>query len=645
MMGYFAYKRLETLYGMLLDAGSHLSAQKLSQDLHISERTIRTDIAKLTEFLETNGATITLTRGAGYKIEILDPTAFEAFQADKNKPKNADYFDLDNPEERVKYEIFLLLSSADYIKLEDLADTLFASRATISNDMKQVRTVIASYDLKLVSKPGCGVKIVGEEEKMRYTLTALIASKKAPESYLETFFEWHKQKEKLQKLMSAVTDYFFATNIRFTDEALQNLLLHMMILVERIELGHSLEQFELTDVSEEEITIANNLAGILASLFEIEISEGDKNYLLLQIASKRILNVEDKEISEFDDYAYIEGMLNRIESQYFYRLQDDLQLKKDLIAHIHSMLYRVKYHMTVKNPMTEHIKRYYPLAYEITLDAVESLKKDYPYDINQNELAYLALHIGASLERNYQISYYRHKSALIVCGSGFGTARIVEAKVKSAVSNLDITKVVSIQEYNRFIHIEEDIILSTVRIPEKNKPVIKISNIPTNEELKMLGAIIEEQTDPNRGFLSSFFDAAFFARSTLTNKTAILEEMVESLKSKNIVGDEFLNSVIERERLGSTVLGTGIAIPHPLGLMAKETKIVIRILDNPIKWDQKQSVHAVFLLCISKNDYEEAINIYELLVELVREEYGEKLAALKSFTDFTSLANDILKKK
>lgn len=511
-MGYFAYKRLETLYGMLLDAGSHLSAQKLSQDLHISERTIRTDIAKLTEFLESHGATITLTRGAGYKIEILDSLVFQAFQAEKNKPKNAGYFDLDNPEERVKYEIFMLLSSGDYIKLEDLADTIFASRATISNDMKQVRKVIAVYDLTLVSKPGSGVKIIGEEEKMRYALTALIASKNAPESYLETFFEWHKQKDKLQKLMTAVTDYFFATNIRFTDEALQNLLLHMMILVERIELGHTLEKFELTDVSEEEIAIATKLATIIESLFEIDIADADKNYLLLQIASKRILNVEDKEISEFDDYAYIEGMLNRIESHYFYHLQDDMQLKKDLVAHIHSMLYRVKYHMTVKNPMTEHIKRYYPLAYEITLDAVESLKKDYPYDINQNELAYLALHIGASLERNYQISYYRHKSALIVCGSGFGTARIVEAKVKSAVSNLDITKVVSIQEYNRFIHIEEDIILSTVRIPEKNKPVIKISNIPTNEELKMLGAIIQEQTDPNRGFLSNFFTADFFCQ-------------------------------------------------------------------------------------------------------------------------------------
>ncbi|MBC1409154.1 PTS sugar transporter subunit IIA, partial [Listeria innocua] len=107
----------------------------------------------------------------------------------------------------------------------------------------------------------------------------------------------------------------------------------------------------------------------------------------------------------------------------------------------------------------------------------------------------------------------------------------------------------------------------------------------------------------------------------------------------------FLGSVLEREKLGSTVLGTGIAIPHPLGLMAKETKIVIRILDKPIKWDQKQSVHAVFLLCISKHDYEEAINIYELLVELVREEYGEKLANLTNFREFTTLAKDILKKK
>lgn len=124
----------------------------------------------------------------------------------------------------------------------------------------------------------------------------------------------------------------------------------MMILVERIEFGHTLEQFELTDVSEEEILIAAKLATILESLFEIEIADADKNYLLLQIASKRILNVEDKEISEFDDYAYIEGLLNRIESHYFYHLQDDMQLKKDLVAHIHSMLYRVKYHMTVKKP-------------------------------------------------------------------------------------------------------------------------------------------------------------------------------------------------------------------------------------------------------------------------------------------------------
>lgn len=156
----------------------------------------------------------------------------------------------------------------------------------------------------------------------------------------------------------------------------------------------------------------------------------------------------------------------------------------------------------------------------------------------------------------------------------------------------------------------------------------------------MLGAIIQEQTDFNGGFL-----ADFFARSKLTSKSAILEEMVNSLRAQDIVGEDFLRSVLERERLGSTVLGTGIAIPHPLGLMAKETKIVIRILDKPIKCGQKQTIQVIFLLCISKNDYEEAINIYELLVELVREEYLEKLANLAGFKEFIRLAEEVLKKK
>ncbi len=88
----------------------------------------------------------------------------------------------------------MLLSSGDYIKLEDLADTIFASRATISNDMKQVRKVIAVYDLTLVSKPGSGVKIIGEEEKMRYALTALIASKKRPGILLRNIFRMAQTK-------------------------------------------------------------------------------------------------------------------------------------------------------------------------------------------------------------------------------------------------------------------------------------------------------------------------------------------------------------------------------------------------------------------------------------------------------------------
>lgn len=46
------------------------------------------------------------------------------------------YFDFDNFEECVKYEIFMLLLSGDYIKLEDLVDMIFVSCVIILNDMK-----------------------------------------------------------------------------------------------------------------------------------------------------------------------------------------------------------------------------------------------------------------------------------------------------------------------------------------------------------------------------------------------------------------------------------------------------------------------------------------------------------------------------
>jgi PTS system nitrogen regulatory IIA component len=51
---------------------------------------------------------------------------------------------------------------------------------------------------------------------------------------------------------------------------------------------------------------------------------------------------------------------------------------------------------------------------------------------------------------------------------------------------------------------------------------------------------------------------------TEKNKSGVLQELIDFLKNKNVVNDiEGLhNSLIEREKLGSTGIGENVAIPH-----------------------------------------------------------------------------------
>ena len=51
---------------------------------------------------------------------------------------------------------------------------------------------------------------------------------------------------------------------------------------------------------------------------------------------------------------------------------------------------------------------------------------------------------------------------------------------------------------------------------------------------------------------------------TEKNKASVLQELIDFLKNKNVVNDiEGLhNSLIEREKLGSTGIGENVAIPH-----------------------------------------------------------------------------------
>ena len=87
----------------------------------------------------------------------------------------------------------------------------------------------------------------------------------------------------------------------------------------------------------------------------------------------------------------------------------------------------------------------------------------------------------------------------------------------------------------------------------------------------------------------------------------------------------------------STMLGDGIALPHSLGLLAQKTVVYTVLAPQGIAWGD-ETAHVIFLLAISKREYEEAMAIYDIFVTFLRERAMSRLCSCNDFAGFKAVA-------
>ncbi|WP_054476984.1 PTS sugar transporter subunit IIA [Photorhabdus heterorhabditis] len=263
---------------------------------------------------------------------------------------------------------------------------------------------------------------------------------------------------------------------------------------------------------------------------------------------------------------------------------------------------------------------------------------------NQYELGYLAVHIGVGLERNYNTGYTRYPQVLIVTDAGNSTIRMIESNIIREFHQLKLRNIIALCEYQQLESVDENFIITTVRLTEKNKPIVKIAPFPTPYQLEQIGWLaMIDRTKPY--ILERFFDEKYFMilKRKITQK-ALFKYVCKKLETDGYVTKNFYSSLIEREAIVSTLLGEGIALLHALGLVAHKTVVVTILSPDGIEWDKekKEMANVIFLLAISKAEYEEAMIIYDLFVTFLREKATKRLLNSQSFYDFQVIAKDSL---
>ncbi len=626
----FPNQRLAQLFTLLRN--ETLPQDELAQRLSVSTRTVRADITALNTLLAQYGAQFILNRGSGYQLKIDNPTSFQALEETAPKAQHVPR----TAQDRITFLLVRFLTSAFSIKLEDLADEWFVSRATLQNDMVEVRERFQRYQLTLETRPRHGMKLFGSEVSIRACLTDLlweltqqgdIARRSAPRPL----------RRRCSAAGAGAAGDAHAASYSPHRRGERFVCLYGAVVVRRVSEGYPLAEFSAEDVAQNVRDAARELTGELQRLAGKPLSPAEEEWLCVHIAARQVQDVDPETISADDDEALVNYILRYINSQYNYNLLDDAQLHADLLTHIKTMITRVRYQIMIPNPLLDNIKQHYPMAWDMTLAAVSSWGKYTPYTISENEIGFLVLHIGVGLERHYNIGYQRQPQVLLVCDTSNAMVRMIEAILQRKYPQLEIAATISQREYEQRDAIEADFVISTVRIGEKDKPVVTIAPFPTDYQLDQIGKLVlVDRTRP--WMLNKYFDAAHFrVVDKPMDQQTLFAELCQQLLEEGFVDAEFHASVVEREAIVSTMLGDGIALPHSLGLLAKKTVVYTVIAPQGIAWGD-ETAHLIFLLAISKREYEEAMAIYDIFVTFLRERAMSRLAATRSFDEFKTVA-------
>ncbi|MEK4384084.1 BglG family transcription antiterminator [Aeribacillus sp. FSL K6-2848] len=636
-------QRMKTILRELMAAESPITGAYLANLNQVTSRTTREDIKSLDGILAENGANVISVMGKGYKLTIEDDAKFKKFLQTVSydeSPRNS--FIPKTPKERVSYLIRRLLLSENYLKLEDIADEMYISKSTIQNDLKHVKQILNKYDIQLESRPNYGIKVSGSELKLRFCMSEYIFDRH--EERGEKLYDTHlANQDDLDQFLDIIMRQIKANEITISDIAIHNLLIHIAIAYERIKNGHhvTLIKSEMQEIKKQrEYQVAEKIVKEVEERFHVQFPRQEVAYIAIHLLGTKMLSQtieEAEQVIENEIIQIVKLALDKIEERFHLGIKDDEELILGLSLHLKPAVNRYKYGMNIRNPMLQDIKKNYPLAFDAAVVAGLAIGEYTKTEIDENEIGYLALHIGAAMERKKLKS--GPKRCLVVCASGLGTAQLIYYKLKSYFgNNLEVVGITEYYKLKQFRLTDLDFIVSSISIPEKlNIPVIEVNAILRESDLKQIEKLIIDNQPPINTY---FRKDLMFLRKNFHSYEEVLTFFHTALLEKGLVDNTFLEAIFEREKVAPTSFGNLVAVPHPIVPKTNQTFIAVCTLDKPIQWKDKP-VQLVCMLCVKKNSEENLQEMYGLLARLIdNSSMVQNLLKTKSYEQFMQVLKE-----
>ena len=592
---------------------------ELAERYGVSSRTVRNHVHAANRELASI-ARLELPRGGGYQLVVDDEAAFGRW-VEKQRGRDRQALP-QTPEARVSYLLNDLLSRNDYITLDALAGILFVSRASISNDLKQVEARLLHFGLTLEKRPHHGIRVIGSEMARRLCLASLAMDvADGPFAAGTSDVDVDERRELLDVVSSCVERVTAEERFSVNSMAYRNLVTHIAIAILRMRAGCyvPMETEQLAAIKRSAaFPIAERIAHAIGAATGMSLTEEEVAYIAIHLSGRQTLvdtPAEESGLVISDEaWEVVQEMVEVVRRVFRFDFRGDLELLMNLARHVVPLAVRLRYHLKLENPILAEVKSRFSLAFSMALEASSVLAEKYGAVPSEDEVGYLALAFALALER--QKTELPKKNILVVCATGAGSARLLEYRYRQEFGAY-VDKIVTCDaahvRHVDFTNI--DYVFTTVPLAEKLPvPVREVGYILEPDEVESVRALLTSRSRVDARSL--FRRELYFDHLACTTREEALERLCERVASVEDVGPDFYELVARRERAASTAFGNRVAVPHPLEPASQRSFVAVALLDQPVRWG-RQDVEVLLLLSLSEDAGDAPEGFQEALAELV----------------------------
>lgn len=539
----------------------------------------------------------------------------------------------------------LILGHNAHIPIFDLCDYLCVSYSTIKTIISKMNKNYAAYAIKFVCENDC-VKLLGAEKNKR-KLISFVVNEESKKSFID--LEQLKNsfsKIDVERLQALIIVTFKKHNYYLNDFASINLLLHFLIIIEREIDGNPLNSgsasFQMESEAEEHLI--TDLCEQLETNFHLTLNayERFEIYMLFKANANYTLPSTKKELTSKvgkDIVDLCEYYVEQINSLYMINLDNEAFITP-FSLHLKNLIFRAKLGNATRNPLAESIKLNNPILFDIAIYIGLDLMEKYNITLNEDELAFLAIHIGSEIER--QSSNHSKIPVVLLCPDYRDMCTNLLNQLLLNFGN-QIHVVKSVHQEEELQDLSFAILFSTIPL-HKSYPckIVPLSPFNLQSQYDLIQeTIFDSMSSYNNHRLRKdfhlFFEKDLFvADLPFTNQKQVLPYLCDLLRIKKYVNPDFEDKVNRRENAATTAF-KNIAIPHSIDMDAIKTSIAVGVSKKGIQWGN-HTVHLVFLLAINKADKKDFRNLYESLINIFNDKHIlQEVKNCQTFQDFENL--------